>query len=105
MSLNLFSFQRKAVELFRDRPFFALLFRVGNGKTLTASRIAEEKNLPVLIIAPKALCRQWELELTSKDERRITTKDWEVLVVTADTRKKRDFPERFEKFLQGVKDD
>lgn len=54
--------------------------------TLTATRIAEEKNRPVLIIAPNALCKQWEDELKDKSEDRITTKDWNVLLCTSKTK-------------------
>lgn len=59
---------------------------MGLGKTLTATRIAEAKEKPVLIIAPNALCQQWADELTKTDEDRITQKDWEVVVCTSKTK-------------------
>ena len=59
---------------------------MGLGKTLTATRIAEEKEKPVLIIAPNALCQQWKNELTDKSEDRITTKEWNVLLCTSKTK-------------------
>lgn len=59
---------------------------MGMGKTLTATRIAEEKEKPVLIIAPNALCKQWKDELTDKSDERITTKDWEVVMCTSKTK-------------------
>ena len=74
MGKTLWKHQKYAVEKYKNRPFFGLLFDCGLGKTLTASRIAEEKGKPVLIIAPNALCKQWEEELTNKKEDRITTK-------------------------------
>lgn len=59
---------------------------MGLGKTLTATRIAEEKEKPVLIIAPNVLCKQWKDELTNKKEDRITTKEWEVVMCTSKTK-------------------
>ena len=53
--------------------------------------IAEEKEKPVLIIAPNALCKQWEEELTDKGEDRITTKDWNVLLCTSKTKNTKKF--------------
>ena len=66
--------------------------------TLTATRIAEEKNRPVLIIAPNALCKQWEDELKDKSEDRITTKDWNVLLCTSKTKNTK----KFKKALQDL---
>ena len=68
---------------------------MGLGKTLTATRIAEEKEKPVLIIAPNALCQQWADELTNKDEDRITEKDWEVVLCTSKTKNTKRFKEAF----------
>lgn len=59
--------------------------------TLTATRIAEEKDVPVLIIAPNVLCKQWEAELTDKGENRITTKDWNVVLCTSKTKNTKKF--------------
>jgi len=35
----------------------------GGGKTLAAIKIALYKQLPVVVICPKALCDQWEKDL------------------------------------------
>ena len=52
--------------------------------------------MPVLIIAPNALCNQWAEELTNKDENtRITTKDWDVLVCSSKTKNTKRFKEAF----------
>ena len=91
MAKKLWNHQKYAIEKYKDRPFFGLLFDMGLGKTLTATRIAEEKERPVLIIAPNALCKQWEEELTDKGEDRITTKDWKVLLCTSKTKNTKKF--------------
>jgi len=41
---KLWKHQEYAVEKFKDKPFFGLLFSCGLGKTATATRIAEEKD-------------------------------------------------------------
>lgn len=43
MAKKLWTFQKYAIEKFKDKSFFGLLFDMGLGKTLTATRIAEEK--------------------------------------------------------------
>ena len=73
---------------------------MGLGKTLTATRIAEAKDKPVLIIAPNALCQQWADELTNKGEERITEKDWEVVVCTSKTKNTKRFKEAFKKLCE-----
>lgn len=73
---------------------------MGLGKTLTATRIAEAKDKPVLIIAPNALCQQWADELTNKGEERITEKDWEVVVCTSKTKNTKKFKEAFRKLCE-----
>lgn len=98
MSKKLWTFQKYSIEKYKDKSFFGLLFDMGLGKTLTATRIAEEKERPVLIIAPNALCKQWEDELTDKSDERITTKDWEVLVCTSKTKNTKKFKEAFNQF-------
>ena len=98
---QLWAHQKYAFEKYKDRESFGLLFPTGTGKTLTASRIAEAKDLPVLIIAPNALCKQWADELTNKDEEnRITTKDWEVVLCTSRSRKTKRFKEALEKMCE-----
>lgn len=100
MGKTLWKHQKYAVEKYKNRHFFGLLFDCGLGKTLTASRIAEEKDKPVLIIAPNALCKQWEEELTDKGEDRITTKDWEVLLCTSKTKNTKKFKEALDELCK-----
>lgn len=98
---ELWKHQKYAIEKYKNRRFFGLLFDMGLGKTLTATRIAEEKERPVLIIAPNALCKQWEEELTCKDEdKRITTKDWNVLLCTSKTKNTKKFKEALEELCK-----
>ena len=101
MAKELWKHQQYSLEKYKDREAFGLLFPTGTGKTLTACRIAEEKDVPVLIIAPNALCKQWADELTNKDEEsRITTKDWNVLVCTSKTKNTKRFKEALEKLCE-----
>ena len=88
---DLWNHQKYALDRYKDRSFFGLLLPTGTGKTLTSARIAEEKDKPVLIIAPNALCNQWAEELTKKDSERITTKDWDVVVYTSKTKNTKKF--------------
>ena len=97
---KLWAHQKYAIEKYKNRPFFGLLFPTGTGKTLTASRIAEAKDKPVLIIAPKNLCKQWADELTDKSSERITEKDWTVAVCTSDTKNTARFKEAFKKVCE-----
>ena len=100
MKKELWAHQKYAIDKYKDRPYFGLLFNMGLGKSLTATRIAEEKQRPVLIIAPNALCSQWEEELTNKKEDRITTQDWEVMVCTSKTKHTKKFRENFDEFCR-----
>lgn len=97
---QLWNHQKYALNKYKDRGFFGLLLPTGTGKTLTATRIAEEKEKPVLIIAPNALCNQWAEELTKKDDERITTKDWNVVVCTSKTKNTKKFKESFKKLCE-----
>lgn len=92
---KLWSHQQYAIDKYKDRSFFGLIFDMGLGKTLTATRIAEAKEKPVLIIAPNALCTQWEEELTRTDDERITEKDWEVVTCTSKTKNTARFKKAF----------
>ena len=101
MARTLWAHQRFAFEKYKDRESFGLLFPTGTGKTLTACRIAEAKDRPVLIIAPNALCKQWADELTNKDEEsRISEKDWDVLVCTSKTKNTKRFKDALEKLCE-----
>ena len=100
MARTLWRHQSYTIDKFKDRTFSGLLFPCGTGKTATATRIAEEKEKPVLIIAPNALCQQWADELLNKDEdTRITTKDWEVVVCTSKTKKTKKFRQSLDRLL------
>ena len=91
MSKKLWKHQRYAIDKYKDRPFFGLLFSCGLGKTLTTIRIAEEKDRPVLIIAPNALTAQWVEEIEKNKE-----KDWHVLVCTSKTKNTARFKQALE---------
>lgn len=101
MSKKLWQHQQYSLEKYKDKEYFGLLFPTGTGKTLTACRIAEAKDRPVLIIAPNALCKQWADELTNKDEEsRITEKDWSVVVCTSKSKHTKKFKEALEKLCE-----
>lgn len=100
MSKKPWAHQKYSIDKYKDRSFFGLLLPTGTGKTFTASRIAEEKDKPVLVIAPNALCKQWAEELTDKSEDRITTKDWHVVMCTSKTRNTKKFKEEFKKLCE-----
>ena len=99
---QLWEHQRYSIDKYRLRDFFGLLFPTGTGKSLTATRLAEEKERPVLIIAPNALCKQWADELKEKGEERITTKDWDVVVCTSKTKHTKKFKEEFSRLCEDV---
>lgn len=88
--MKLWNHQKYAIEKFKNRPFFGLLFDCGLGKTVTAIKIAEAKERPVLIIAPNVLCKQWAEEIEDKKE-----KDWETVVCTSKTKNTKRFKEAF----------
>ena len=100
MARKMWAHQQYSYDKYKDREAFGLLFPTGTGKTLTASRIAEAKDMPVLIIAPNALCKQWADELTDKSDERITEKDWEVVVCTSKTKNTKRFKEALEKICE-----
>lgn len=88
--MKLWNHQKYAIEKFKNRPFFGLLFDCGLGKTVTAIKIAEAKERPVLIIAPNVLCKQWAEEIEDKKE-----KDWNTVVCTSKTKNTKRFKEAF----------
>lgn len=101
MARTLWAHQQYSLDKYKDKEYFGLLFPTGTGKTLTACRIAEAKDRPVLIIAPNALCKQWADELTNKDdESRISEKDWSVVVCTSKSKHTKKFKEALEKLCE-----
>ena len=100
MAIELWEHQKKAIEMYSKSPYFGLLFDMGLGKTLTAVRIAEAKERPVIIIAPDTLCDQWRDDLLNTDENRITEKNWDVLVCRNKTNKTKKFQKIFKEFLE-----
>lgn len=95
MSKKLWKHQQYSIDKYKDRPFFGLLFSCGLGKTLTTIRIAEEKDRPVLIIAPNTLAAQWVEEIEKNKE-----KEWEVMLCTSKTKNTKKFKEAFQKFCE-----
>ena len=87
---KLWKHQEYAVNKFKDKKFCGILFPCGCGKTLTAITLAEEKERPVLIIAPNALCQQWKEEIDKYKE-----KDWNVLICTSKTKNTKKFKNDF----------
>lgn len=86
--------QEKATKRFSPAKFFGLLFDCGTGKTRTAIRIALNKQLPTLVIAPKNLCKQWKDAINVLDEDHSP-----VLVVRACDIKKKKFARALDSFL------
>lgn len=95
MSKKLWKHQQYSIDKYKDRPFFGLLFSCGLGKTLTTIRIAEEKDRPVLIIAPNTLAAQWVEEIEKNKE-----KEWEVMLCTSKTKNTKKFKEAFQKLCE-----
>lgn len=93
--MKLWKHQQYALEKYKDKDYFGLLFDCGTGKTLTAISIAEAKERPVLIIAPNALCEQWEKEIQDKG-----TKEWKTLVCTSKTKKRKDFNKKLNELIK-----
>lgn len=91
---KLWNHQKYALEKYKDREYFGLLFDMGLGKTLCAIKLAEEKERPVLVIAPNTLCQQWKDEIDKYKE-----KDWSVLVCTSKTKSTKKFKDEFAEFL------
>lgn len=93
--IKLWNHQKYAIDKYKGKKFFGLLFDMGLGKTLTAIKLAEEKERPVLIIAPNALCQQWKDEIDKYKE-----KDWNVLICTSKTKNTKKFKEALEKLCE-----
>lgn len=91
---ELWEHQKTAIEKYKDKEYFGLLFDMGLGKTITALKIAEAKEKDVLIIAPNALCEQWKDEIEKNKEKDITT-----FVLTSKTKNKKSFEKEYKEFL------
>lgn len=91
---ELWKHQKYAFDKYKDRDFFGLLFSCGLGKTITALSIANEKDKPLLIIAPNVLCNQW------KDEINENFPEWEAVVCTSKTKHTKRFKEDFNKLCK-----
>lgn len=96
---ELWEHQKYALEKYKDRSFFGLLFPTGTGKTKTAIAIAEEKEKPVLIIAPNALCKQWDEELHNADN---CNKEWDVVIYTSKARNTKKFKEKLDSVCNSL---
>lgn len=92
--MKLWNHQKYAIEKYKDKEYFGLLFDMGLGKTMTAIKIAEAKDRPVLVIAPNALCEQWAEEIADKGD-----KEWQTVVCTSKTKKTKKFKEDFNRLL------
>lgn len=58
-----FKHQELAEKWYKDAEYFGLLWDCGTGKTFGSFSIAELKDMPTIIIAPKGLCDQWREKL------------------------------------------
>ena len=94
---DLWKHQQYALDMYKDKDFFGLLFPCGTGKTNTAIAIAEAKDIPVLVIAPNALCEQWAESLADKEQ---TDKNWEVVVCTSKTKNTKKFKKALDNLLE-----
>ena len=101
MRKPLWRHQQYALDKYKDRKFFGLLFPCGTGKSITAIAIAEEKEKPVLIIAPNVLCRQWEENLQDKTQ---CNKEWKTVVCTSKTKNTKKFKKAFEHLLDNTEE-
>ena len=88
--------QDEAIKRYKNKDFFGLLFDCGTGKTFTAIQIAEEKELPVIVIAPKNICSQWK-----NDIKELGKKESSVFVVDAQKRSTKKYQEELDRFLNS----
>ena len=58
-----YNWQIKAITRFAKAKISAIVAACGTGKTRVNIKIAILKNLPVIVIAPKNLCKQWKEEI------------------------------------------
>lgn len=64
-NFKLLKHQKVAARRFLNQPHFGLIWDCGTGKTLGAFAVSYVKQLPTIIIAPKALTDQWKESLVS----------------------------------------
>jgi superfamily II DNA or RNA helicase len=95
--VNLYQWQKEALERFSRAAYFALVVDCGLGKTVAAALIAHSKNRPTLVIAPgNSLCAQWKAEI-----RKALGPDEDVWVYsrTEETKRGEDYRKEFATWL------
>ena len=96
---QLYSWQDKANETFKDAKAFLLEAACGTGKTLAAIKIALAKMLPVIVITPgHTLCDQWKNELI---ENGVDENDIWVYSKPEETKHEKEYKAAFEGWLNG----
>lgn len=93
-----FKYQEEAIEKVKDLPFAMLNMACGTGKTHTAINIAQHKDMPTIIIAPKNVLSSWKDELM---EEGVAEED--IWVYTAEDKRKGGdtYIDDFKKWLGG----
>ena len=87
-------YQQKMINKLKDLPYMMIDASCGTGKTLTAIHIAEHKQMPTMVIAPKNnLIDTWKKELLAEG---VDEKD--IFVYDA-SRKEKDY-EKFKEWLE-----
>lgn len=95
--MNNWEHQEEAIKRFKDKEYFGLLFDCGTGKTRTAIKIAEEKGLPVLVITPKAVMKEWVSALESH-----CAKEYDCFVYSAEKKGTKKYKDEFKRFINGA---
>lgn len=96
MARELWKHQEIALNKYKDKEYCGILFPCGTGKTKVAIALAEEKERPVIVIAPNVLCKQWKEDI-EEDK----TKEWDIQIVTSKEKKKKGFKETFDLFCRS----
>lgn len=86
-------YQKKIIDRMKDLPYMMIDASCGTGKTLTAIHIAEHKQKPTMVIAPKNLMGTWREELLADGVR-----EEDIFVYDA-SRKDKDY-EKFKEWLR-----
>ena len=96
--------QALAIATYKAFSWFALLFDCGTGKTRTFIGVVEAKEdergeeLPVIVICPKNIIRQWKDAIETHSDHENTV--FAYLDTDCTTKKKKEaFKEAFDKFL------